>query len=60
MADPAQTVGANLMEEWDTVVAAERLAITRIRRDMSSGLPGGKMIMEEIPQVIPEIRAKIR
>jgi hypothetical protein len=48
------------MEEWDTVVAAERLAITRTKRDMSAGLRAGKIMKAERPQSIPENKARIR
>ena len=43
MAGPAHAVGAHRMEEWDTVVAADRLAITSTKREISPGLPAGKI-----------------
>jgi hypothetical protein len=42
------------------VVAAERLAITRTKTDISTGLPAGKMIKADSPQSTPETRARIK
>jgi hypothetical protein len=42
------------------MVAADKLAITRTKRDMSAGFPIGKIIKAEAHQIIPEMKARSR
>jgi hypothetical protein len=60
MAGPIHNTAPNLMEARDIVAPADSAAMTRVKRDISPGLPAGKRKKAELPQTIPEIRIKMR
>ena len=43
-----------MIEEWETVVDADRLAMTRTKRARSHASPRGRIRKAELPHTMPE------